>query len=119
MPLPEDRKKVIRIAGLAVSVLGLAVAAAALLNFVRSVAHNAIEGGPALARFPEYYRQVGAYYARGFTTGFFACYFLMMLAVIVGVILVIGRMFKPQISQVFGTVMGMVRDATQQVGGAQ
>jgi len=84
MPLPEDRKKVIRIAGLAVSVLGLAVAAAALLNFVRSVAHNAIEGGPALARFPEYYRQVGAYYARGFTTGFFACYFLMMLAVIVG-----------------------------------
>lgn len=84
MLLPEDRKKVIRIAGLAVSVLGLAVAGAALLNFVRSMAHNAIEGGPALARFPEYYRQVGAYYARGFTTGFFACYFLMMLAVIVG-----------------------------------
>jgi len=75
---------VIRIAGLAVSAAGLTVAAAAFVDFVRSVAHNAIEGGPALARFPEYYRQVGAYYTRGFVTGFFACYFLMMLAVIVG-----------------------------------
>ncbi|MBI1950928.1 MAG: hypothetical protein HYS34_06140 [Acidobacteria bacterium] len=74
----------IRIAGLLVSAAGLAVAAAAFVDFVRSVARNAIEGGPALASFPEYYRQVGAYYTRGFVTGFFACYFLMMFAVIVG-----------------------------------
>jgi hypothetical protein len=84
MPITDDRKKVIRIAGLAVSAAGLAVAAAAFLNFARSVAHNAIAGGPALTRYPEYYRQVGSYYTRGFTTGFFVCYFLMMLAVIVG-----------------------------------
>ncbi len=84
MPETTDRKKVIRIAGLAVAAAGLAVAASAFLRFVRSVAANSIEGGPTLTRFSEYYRQVGHYYARGFTTGFFVCYFLMMLAVIVG-----------------------------------
>ena len=84
MPLTDDRKKVIRLAGLGVSIVGLAVALRAFLGFVRAVAGNAIEGGPALVRFPEYYRQVGAYYTRGFVTGFFACYFLMMVAIIVG-----------------------------------
>ena len=78
-----DRKKVIRIAGLAVSGAGLALAGSGFLRFVRSVAGNAIEGGPALTRYAEYYRQIGHYYARGFTTGFFTSYFLMMLAVIV------------------------------------
>ncbi len=84
MPLSPDRKKVIRIAGLALSIAGLAVALRAFLGFVRAVAGNAIEGGAALMRFPEYYRQVGAYYTRGFITGFFACYFLMMVAIIIG-----------------------------------
>ena len=79
-----DRKNVIRIAGIAVSLAGLAIGAAALLRFLTSVAHNSLAGGPTLARIPEYYRQVGAYYARGFITGFFVCYFLMLLAMIVG-----------------------------------
>jgi len=79
-----DRKTVIRIAGIAVSLAGLAIGAAAFLRFVASVAHNSLAGGPMLARIPEYYRQVGAYYARGFVTGFFVCYFLMLLAMIVG-----------------------------------
>jgi hypothetical protein len=79
-----DRKKVIRLAGLTISLAGLAIAAAALLRFVRSVMHNEVQGGPALTRFPEYYRQIGGYYARGFTTGFFVCYFLMLFAMIVG-----------------------------------
>ncbi len=82
--MTPNRKKVIRIAGLAVSIAGLAVAGSAFVRFVRDVAGNAIGGGPALIHYPEYYRQVGHYYARGFTTGFFVCYFLMMLAVIVG-----------------------------------
>jgi uncharacterized membrane protein len=84
MPLTPDRKKVIRLAGLAVSVAGLALALRAFMGFVRAMAGNTIEGGPALMRFPEYYRQVGAYYSRGFITGFFACYFLMMVAIIIG-----------------------------------
>jgi len=84
MSTTPNRKKVIRIAGLAVSTAGLAFAASAFLRFVRDVAGNTIEGGPALIHLQEYYQQVGHYYARGFTTGFFACYFLMMLAVIVG-----------------------------------
>ena len=84
MSTTADRKRVIRVTGLVVSAAGFAVAGSAFLRFVRAVAGNAIEGGPALTRYPEYYRQIGHYYARGFTTGFFVCYFLMMLAVIVG-----------------------------------
>ena len=49
-----------------------------------SVAHNDLHGGPNLTRFAEYYRQIGAYYARGFTTGFFASYFLMLCAIVIG-----------------------------------
>lgn len=79
-----DRKTVIRIAGIAASLAGLAIGAEAFLRFVSAVAHNRLAGGPILARFPEYYRQVGAYYARGFVTGFFVCYFLMLLAMIAG-----------------------------------
>jgi len=84
MRAPLDRKSVIRLIVLAISLAGLTVAAAAFLRFVHSVAANAVEGGPALTRYAEYYKQIGAYYARGFTTGFFACYFLMLLAMIVG-----------------------------------
>jgi hypothetical protein len=84
MPLTDDRKKVIRLTGLAVSFAGLTLALRAFLGFVRAVAGNSIEGGAALLRLPEYYRQVGAYYSRGFITGFFACYCLMMVAIIVG-----------------------------------
>ncbi len=45
--------------------------------------------------------------------------YLMMLAVIVGVIMVVGRMFKPQISTIFGQVMSMVSNAARDVGGTQ
>jgi Flp pilus assembly pilin Flp len=45
--------------------------------------------------------------------------YLMMLAVIVGVILVIGKMFKPQISQVFNQIMGMISGAASSVGSPQ
>lgn len=37
--------------------------------------------------------------------------YLMMLAVIVGVILVVGKMFKPQISQIFGQIMASISGA--------
>lgn len=43
--------------------------------------------------------------------------YLMMLAVIVGVILVIGAMFKPQISGIFNQIMEKIAIAVQQVGG--
>lgn len=45
--------------------------------------------------------------------------YLMMLAVIVGVILVIGKMFKPQISQIFSQIMGMISGAASSVGSTQ
>ena len=45
--------------------------------------------------------------------------YLMMLAVIVGVILVIGKMFKPQISQIFNQIMTMISGAAQSVGSTQ
>lgn len=43
--------------------------------------------------------------------------YLMMLAVIVGVILVVGKMFKPQVSGIFNQVMMMISDAVNTVGG--
>lgn len=43
--------------------------------------------------------------------------YLMMLAVIVGVVLVIGRMFKPQVGGVLNQVMDQIRGGVQQVGG--
>lgn len=42
--------------------------------------------------------------------------YLMMLAVIVGVILVIGKMFKPQIGALFGQIMTMISGAATSVG---
>jgi hypothetical protein len=84
MPAPADRKKVIRIAGLAVSLAGLLVAGSAFYRFVRSVAGNAVDGSAALTHNPEYYIRIGVYYSRGFTTGFFLCYFLMLFAIIAG-----------------------------------
>jgi Flp pilus assembly pilin Flp len=45
--------------------------------------------------------------------------YLMMLAVIVGVILVIGKMFKPQISGIFNQIMGMISGAASTVGAPQ
>ena len=42
--------------------------------------------------------------------------YLKMLAVIVGVILVIGKMFKPQISGIFNQIMGMISGAASTVG---
>ena len=41
--------------------------------------------------------------------------YLMMLAVIVGVILVVGKMFKPQISQIFNQIMAMISGAASSV----
>jgi hypothetical protein len=84
MPINHDHKRVIRVTGILVALGGSATMLAMLVNFLRAVRDNAIEGGPALLRFPEYYRQVGTYYSRGFMTGFFLCYFLTLFAVIVG-----------------------------------
>ncbi|MFA5138256.1 MAG: hypothetical protein WC728_03405 [Elusimicrobiota bacterium] len=42
--------------------------------------------------------------------------YLMMLAVIVGVILVVGKMMKPRMMDIFNQVMGMVSGAMTTVG---
>jgi len=42
--------------------------------------------------------------------------YLMMLAVIVGVILMVGKMFKPQIAGIFNQIMGMISGAASSVG---
>ena len=43
--------------------------------------------------------------------------YLMMMGVIVGVILVIGAMFKPQVSGIFNEVMGRISSTIVTVGG--
>ncbi|HBL15189.1 MAG: hypothetical protein A2X36_07215 [Elusimicrobia bacterium GWA2_69_24] len=42
--------------------------------------------------------------------------YLMMIAVIVGVIMVIGTMFKPQMSGIFNSVMEKIRGTVDFVG---
>ena len=42
--------------------------------------------------------------------------YLMMMGVIVGFILLIGKMFKPHISAIFNQVMGMISGAVNTVG---
>lgn len=43
--------------------------------------------------------------------------YLMMMAVVVGVVLVIGKMFKPQVSGIFNNIMSQIAGAVQTVGG--
>lgn len=43
--------------------------------------------------------------------------YLMMLAVIVGVSLVIGKMFKPHISGLFNQIMIMITEGAKTIGG--
>ncbi|TBR25188.1 hypothetical protein EPO15_02620 [bacterium] len=43
--------------------------------------------------------------------------YLMMMAVVVGVVLVIGKMFKPQVSGIFNSIMSQIANAAQTVGG--
>ncbi len=43
--------------------------------------------------------------------------YLMMLAVVVGVALVVGKMFKPQVSSVFMNIMDKIGKAVEAVGG--
>jgi hypothetical protein len=84
MQPPPDRKRVIRIAGLVVAIAGSLVMGASVVKFLLSVARNQIDGSRALTIYPEYYLRIGAYYSRGFATGFFLCYFLMLFAIIAG-----------------------------------
>ncbi len=84
MVLDPVRKTRLRIAGLVVSVAGSSMAAVAVARFILSVAHNEVAGGRRLTKIPEYYVQIGAHYASGFTAGFFLCYSLMLFAVIAG-----------------------------------
>lgn len=43
--------------------------------------------------------------------------YLMMLSVVVGVVLVIGRMFRPKIAGILDQIMKMISDAAIRVGG--
>lgn len=43
--------------------------------------------------------------------------YLLMISVVVGVILVIGALFKPQLAGVFQQIMRMIEGAVRQVGG--
>lgn len=42
--------------------------------------------------------------------------YLMMMGVVVGVILVIGKMFKPQVSGIFNDIMSRIAEAVRMVG---
>ncbi|MBI3450048.1 MAG: hypothetical protein HY049_14180 [Acidobacteria bacterium] len=71
---------------LAMIVAGVAGAGLSAVNFLESIGliqTNALtDGDPVGLR--DHYLQIGRFYSRGFTTGFFFCFSLMLVAIAVG-----------------------------------
>ena len=67
---------VIGIAGVLLSTVGF-------VDFVQVIRSNAVSDGEPVG-LREYYLQIGNFYSRGFTTGFFFCFSLMLVAVTIG-----------------------------------
>jgi hypothetical protein len=64
-------------------VAGILFSSAGFFDFVQVIRSNAVTNGEPVG-LREHYLQLGAFYTRGFTTGFFFCFSLMLLAVAVG-----------------------------------
>jgi hypothetical protein len=64
-------------AGLAV--VGLAVCGTGLIGFIWAIFENNLPWHPEQSA-RDYYQDVGQFYSLGFATGFFICFFLILLA---------------------------------------
>lgn len=66
-----------------VGMAGVLLSTVGFVDFVQVIRSNGVtEGEPVGLR--EHYLQLGAFYSRGFTTGFFFCFSLMLVAVAIG-----------------------------------
>lgn len=65
--------------GGALGFVGLSVCLVGLTGFVWTISSNNLPWHPGLS-VRDYYLEVGRFYSLGFATGFFACFFLFLLA---------------------------------------
>jgi hypothetical protein len=71
---------------LAFIVAGLAGAILSAINFlemIRIIRSNGVTDGEPVG-LRDHYLQIGRFYSRGFTTGFFFCFSLMLVAIAIG-----------------------------------
>lgn len=68
---------------LAVAVPGAAVCLAALSGFLLKILRNDLPWGDS-SGIRDHYLGVGAAYSTGFVTGFFLCFFLVLIALVTG-----------------------------------
>jgi hypothetical protein len=61
---------------------GLAVCGTGLVGFIWAIFENNLPWHPGLSA-RDYYQNVGQFYSLGFVTGFFICFFLILLAAVV------------------------------------
>lgn len=64
-------------------IAGILFSSTGFFDFVHVIRSNAVTNGEPVG-LREHYLQLGAFYSRGFTTGFFFCFSMMLVAVAVG-----------------------------------
>ena len=73
----------IRLVLVVVGTAGVLLSAFGLVGIFQTIRTNGLTHGEEVG-LREHYLQVGAFYSRGFTTGFFLCFSLMLVAIAIG-----------------------------------
>jgi hypothetical protein len=66
-----------------VGMAGVLLSTVGFVDFVQVIRSNSVTDGEPVG-LQDHYLQLGAFYSRGFTTGFFFCFSLMLVAVAIG-----------------------------------
>jgi len=72
-----------RLAFIVVGLAGALISGISFLNIIEVIRTNGLTDGEPVG-LREHYLQVGSFYSSGFTTGFFLCFSLMLVAIAVG-----------------------------------